>query len=132
MFRQNFCEGTEEGEDDMEGGDGEKKPRMAHMFCKTLTASDTSTHGGFSVPRRAAEDCFPPLVIHLETNFNVTREIIVTCIAALTSSSSPTPCRTTSSSGLAKSSLPRTYMAQNGGSDIFIEVWNTLIIYLLL
>lgn len=32
------------------------------MFCKTLTASDTSTHGGFSVPRRAAEDCFPPLV----------------------------------------------------------------------
>jgi auxin response factor len=35
---------------------------MPHMFCKTLTASDTSTHGGFSVPRRAAEDCFPPLV----------------------------------------------------------------------
>lgn len=34
----------------------------SHMFCKTLTASDTSTHGGFSVPRRAAEDCFPPLV----------------------------------------------------------------------
>ncbi|GMH15819.1 hypothetical protein Nepgr_017660 [Nepenthes gracilis] len=32
-----------------------------HMFCKILTASDTSTHGGFSVPRRAAEDCFPPL-----------------------------------------------------------------------
>ncbi|KAL5697488.1 Arf GTPase arf3 [Ranunculus cassubicifolius] len=32
-----------------------------HMFFKTLTASDTSTHGGFSVPRRAAEDCFPPL-----------------------------------------------------------------------
>ncbi|KAL6524763.1 hypothetical protein OROMI_030356 [Orobanche minor] len=32
------------------------------MFCKTLTASDTSTHGAFSVPRRAAEDCFPPLV----------------------------------------------------------------------
>nr|CBA12000.1 putative auxin response factor 3 [Illicium parviflorum] len=32
-----------------------------HMFCKTLTASDTSTHGGFSVPRRAAEDCFPAL-----------------------------------------------------------------------
>ncbi|KAL0460681.1 UNVERIFIED_CONTAM: Auxin response factor 4 [Sesamum latifolium] len=31
----------------------------SHMFCKTLTASDTSTHGGFSVPRRAAEDCFP-------------------------------------------------------------------------
>ncbi|MCH1922610.1 B3 domain-containing protein, partial [Shewanella sp. A3A] len=47
-----------EGED----GDGMKQrfARMPHMFCKTLTASDTSTHGGFSVPRRAAEDCFPP------------------------------------------------------------------------
>lgn len=30
-------------------------------FCKTLTASDTSTHGGFSIPRRAAEKVFPPL-----------------------------------------------------------------------
>lgn len=33
------------------------------FFCKTLTASDTSTHGGFSVPRRAAEKIFPALVI---------------------------------------------------------------------
>ncbi|KAL0697927.1 hypothetical protein Bca4012_054049 [Brassica carinata] len=31
------------------------------FFCKTLTASDTSTHGGFSVPRRAAEKILPPL-----------------------------------------------------------------------
>ncbi|CAM0909731.1 unnamed protein product [Alopecurus aequalis] len=31
------------------------------FFCKTLTASDTSTHGGFSVPRRSAEKIFPPL-----------------------------------------------------------------------
>ncbi|KAM3405363.1 hypothetical protein ACQJBY_008064 [Aegilops geniculata] len=62
MFRQNVREpASEEGEDEMAGGDGEKKPRMPHMFCKTLTASDTSTHGGFSVPRRAAEDCFAPL-----------------------------------------------------------------------
>ncbi|KAL5715848.1 Arf GTPase arf3 [Ranunculus cassubicifolius] len=43
---------------EMEGG---SKLNTPHMFCKTLTASDTSTHGGFSVPRRAAEDCFPPL-----------------------------------------------------------------------
>lgn len=35
----------------------------SNYFCKTLTASDTSTHGGFSVPRRAAEKVFPPLVI---------------------------------------------------------------------
>ncbi|BAF09051.1 auxin response factor 7 [Oryza sativa Japonica Group] len=32
-----------------------------HSFCKTLTASDTSTHGGFSVLRRHAEECLPPL-----------------------------------------------------------------------
>ncbi|CAN1283808.1 Auxin response factor 3 [Linum perenne] len=52
----------------VEGCDGDEedaelavKASTPHMFCKTLTASDTSTHGGFSVPRRAAEDCFPPL-----------------------------------------------------------------------
>ncbi|PON70762.1 Auxin response factor [Parasponia andersonii] len=33
----------------------------SEFFCKILTASDTSTHGGFSVPRRAAEKLFPPL-----------------------------------------------------------------------
>ncbi|KAI4316911.1 hypothetical protein L6164_024839 [Bauhinia variegata] len=33
----------------------------SEFFCKTLTASDTSTHGGFSVPRRAAEKLFPSL-----------------------------------------------------------------------
>ncbi|KAL2471173.1 Auxin response factor 4 [Abeliophyllum distichum] len=45
-----------------EDGDGVTPAKStSHMFCKTLTASDTSTHGGFSVPRRAAEDCFPPL-----------------------------------------------------------------------
>lgn len=46
---------------DEEGGVGSPTKSTPHMFCKTLTASDTSTHGGFSVPRRAAEDCFPPL-----------------------------------------------------------------------
>uniref|UniRef100_A0A0A9AYC4 TF-B3 domain-containing protein n=1 Tax=Arundo donax TaxID=35708 RepID=A0A0A9AYC4_ARUDO len=52
---------AEERNGEMEDANGEKKPQTPHMFCKTLTASDTSTHGGFSVPRRAAEDCFPPL-----------------------------------------------------------------------
>ncbi|KAE8805439.1 Auxin response factor 3 [Hordeum vulgare] len=61
VFEKNMGGGRFEGEDDMEDVDGERKSRMLHMFCKTLTASDTSTHGGFSVPRRAAEDCFPPL-----------------------------------------------------------------------
>ncbi|GJN14923.1 hypothetical protein PR202_gb01800 [Eleusine coracana subsp. coracana] len=63
---QVFGKGTNEiktqgNNHEMEDTDGENKPRTPHMFCKTLTASDTSTHGGFSVPRRAAEDCFPPL-----------------------------------------------------------------------
>ena len=56
---------VQQGETD---GDGEEEDTEAmvkattpHMFYKTLTAPDTSTHGGFSVPRRAAEDCFPPL-----------------------------------------------------------------------
>lgn len=37
-------------------------PRFhVHSFCKTLTASDTSTHGGFSVLRRHADECLPQL-----------------------------------------------------------------------
>lgn len=37
-------------------------PRPAvHSFCKVLTASDTSTHGGFSVLRKHANECLPPL-----------------------------------------------------------------------
>nr|AJE26133.1 auxin response factors [Salix matsudana] len=43
----------------VELGTASKQP--TNYFCKTLTASDTSTHGGFSVPRRAAEKVFPPL-----------------------------------------------------------------------
>lgn len=31
------------------------------QFIKILTASDTSTHGGFSVLRKHAEECLPPL-----------------------------------------------------------------------
>ncbi|XP_042515628.1 auxin response factor 4-like isoform X2 [Macadamia integrifolia] len=32
-----------------------------YSFCKTLTASDTSTHGGFSILKRHAEEGLPPL-----------------------------------------------------------------------
>ncbi|CAA0838238.1 Auxin response factor 9 [Striga hermonthica] len=34
---------------------------VVHSFCKVLTASDTSTHGGFSVLRKHANECLPPL-----------------------------------------------------------------------
>ncbi|XP_078432531.1 auxin response factor 17-like isoform X2 [Wolffia australiana] len=40
---------------------GTHSKQPTNYFCKTLTASDTSAHGGFSVPRRAAEKVFPPL-----------------------------------------------------------------------
>lgn len=40
---------------------GIRSRQPTDYFCKTLTASDTSTHGGFSIPRRAAEKVFPPL-----------------------------------------------------------------------
>lgn len=40
---------------------GSQSRQPNNFFCKTLTASDTSTHGGFSIPRRAAERVFPPL-----------------------------------------------------------------------
>ncbi|KAK9076641.1 hypothetical protein SSX86_004975 [Deinandra increscens subsp. villosa] len=36
------------------------KPTV-HSFCKVLTASDTSTHGGFSVLRKHANECLPAL-----------------------------------------------------------------------
>ncbi|KAG0628427.1 hypothetical protein M758_1G025600 [Ceratodon purpureus] len=40
---------------------GAVNKQPTEYFCKTLTASDTSTHGGFSIPRRAAEKVFPTL-----------------------------------------------------------------------
>ncbi|KAK6917131.1 Auxin response factor domain [Dillenia turbinata] len=45
---------------------GAPSKQPTNYFCKTLTASDTSTHGGFSVPRRAAEKVFPPLDFSLQ------------------------------------------------------------------
>ncbi|KAG5414166.1 hypothetical protein IGI04_001733, partial [Brassica rapa subsp. trilocularis] len=39
---------------------------QVHSFCKTLTASDTSTHGGFSVLSRHADECLPPLDMSLQ------------------------------------------------------------------
>ncbi|KAK6947932.1 Auxin response factor domain, partial [Dillenia turbinata] len=42
------------------------KPTV-HSFCKVLTASDTSTHGGFSVLRKHANECLPPLDMTQQT-----------------------------------------------------------------
>ncbi|XP_040379889.1 auxin response factor 1 isoform X2 [Oryza brachyantha] len=40
---------------------------VVHSFCKILTPSDTSTHGGFSVLRRHANECLPPLDMSMAT-----------------------------------------------------------------
>ncbi|XP_027932224.1 auxin response factor 3-like isoform X1 [Vigna unguiculata] len=61
QVEQSLREGEIEADGEEEDTEAMVKSTTPHMFCKTLTASDTSTHGGFSVPRRAAEDCFPPL-----------------------------------------------------------------------
>ncbi|CAH9137875.1 unnamed protein product [Cuscuta epithymum] len=61
QIEQKWKNGDVEVDNEEENTKGDRKSSTSHMFCKTLTASDTSTHGGFSVPRRAAEDCFPPL-----------------------------------------------------------------------
>ncbi|KAL8536396.1 hypothetical protein ACS0TY_011857 [Phlomoides rotata] len=46
----------------------EEPPRPAvYSFCKVLTASDTSTHGGFSVLRKHANECLPPLDMKQQT-----------------------------------------------------------------
>ncbi|CAL9128444.1 unnamed protein product [Musa textilis] len=60
-YEARLKKGEVEGDVEEENDECISKSLIPHMFCKTLTASDTSTHGGFSVPRRAAEDCFPPL-----------------------------------------------------------------------
>ncbi|XP_060191390.1 auxin response factor 3 isoform X1 [Lycium barbarum] len=61
QIEQKWRDGDIDADTEEEEIEGAGKSITPHMFCKTLTASDTSTHGGFSVPRRAAEDCFPPL-----------------------------------------------------------------------
>ncbi|KAI3468589.1 hypothetical protein Pfo_025252 [Paulownia fortunei] len=46
----------------------DEPPRPAvQSFCKVLTASDTSTHGGFSVLRKHANECLPPLDMNQQT-----------------------------------------------------------------
>ncbi|XP_057810036.1 auxin response factor 9-like isoform X1 [Salvia miltiorrhiza] len=46
----------------------DEPPRpVVHSFCKVLTASDTSTHGGFSVLRKHANECLPLLDMTQQT-----------------------------------------------------------------
>jgi hypothetical protein len=96
--------------------------RMPHMFCKTLTASDTSTHGGFSVPRRAAEDCFPPLVRLRWLGKLPSFRCPGAALKCDSESSALGACRTTASSDRRRSLWPRICTEPSGGSATFIEV----------
>ncbi|OMO77474.1 hypothetical protein COLO4_25151 [Corchorus olitorius] len=43
------------------------EPEFAtYSFCKTLRPSDTSIHGGFSVLKRHADECLPPLDMSMQ------------------------------------------------------------------
>ena len=92
------------------------------FFCKTLTASDTSTHGGFSVPRRAAEKIFPALVyIQYLSFFYIFHSWVLWSLYWLYIVWQYS-VRIFRCNHLVKSLLLRTFMTTHGLSDIFFEV----------
>lgn len=103
----------------MELGIPSKQP--TNYFCKTLTASDTSTHGGFSVPRRAAEKVFPSLVVSFSGSSAISylsngNDLLVFTIFI------PCDCRISRSSHQLKNSLQGISMMLSGSSGISFEV----------
>lgn len=88
------------------------------FFCKQLTASDTSTHGGFSVPRRAAEKIFPHLV--LPTCFFQPLHHYFFTLSS--SHSIPFPCRITLCNPLRKNSSPGICTTMFGHSATYTVV----------
>ncbi|XP_048336269.2 auxin response factor 23 isoform X1 [Ziziphus jujuba] len=56
---------TEQDEQSLEDETARQLPQRTGLrsFSKKLTPSDTSTHGGFSVPKRYADEYLPPLVL---------------------------------------------------------------------
>lgn len=115
-------EGKIEEDGDEESVEVVAKSSTPHMFCKTLTASDTSTHGGFSVPRRAAEDCFPPLVtiVHLPPQSFIDFTMVQNEPCVINTLFKY--CRTIVNRGLHRSLWQRISMAWNGGSGTFTGV----------
>lgn len=120
-MEQKWKEGDAEAESEEDYVECPGKCMTPHMFCKTLTASDTSTHGGFSVPRRAAEDCFPPLVIILKLLKNWYKSVAGGfCLLHFTGNRFLTvffllfPFRITNSRDLLRNLLLRIYMGWSG------------------
>lgn len=133
QIEQRWREGMIGAEAEDEDPEGLGKSMTPHMFCKTLTASDTSTHGGFSVPRRAAEDCFPPLVTKIITDFYFlfgckisqllsTMEKYACLLVTAVTGSSNSVFRIINNRDLHRSLLPRICMESNGNFGISIEV----------
>ncbi|KAF6167898.1 hypothetical protein GIB67_027676 [Kingdonia uniflora] len=63
-----FAQVTFLPESNQDENSAEKEPPLppaqrphVHLFCKTLTNLDTSTHVGFPVLGRHADECLPPL-----------------------------------------------------------------------
>jgi len=100
----------------MDLGMPSKQP--TNYFCKTLTASDTSTHGGFSVPRRAAEKVFPPLVVSFLAS------VASNIYAMLMTFNMPIylPCRISPSSLQLRNLSPGISMMLSGSLGTFSEV----------
>lgn len=66
-----YCFGSwQQDEKSLEDENDLPLPRQttSYSFSKTLTPSDTSTHGGFSIPKRYADSYLPPLVGFLHIN----------------------------------------------------------------
>lgn len=96
------------------------KPQI-EFFCKTLTASDTSTHGGFSVPRRAAEKIFPPLVSK-RTLYPLPTAFLLFKLLHFIHENCSSYSRTSLCNHLHKSSQPEICTIMPGHFAIFTEV----------
>ncbi|XP_047326073.1 auxin response factor 4-like [Impatiens glandulifera] len=60
LQQQQGAGGSSFEDEDLNNNNKKKNADFSYSFCKKLTPSDSSTHGGFSIPKRHVQ-CFPPL-----------------------------------------------------------------------
>ena len=120
LFLTFYVDFSEQDLDLIENKEPAEPPqRSVCRFTKILTASDTSTHGGFSVLRKHAEECLPPLVTDTPTH-----GIYHSIIHSLSRSDSYSACfcRIWVRKSLARSLWLEIFMARIGNSGIYIAV----------
>lgn len=101
----------------------ESQKQTVHSFCKILTASDTSTHGGFSVLRKHATECLPPLVVIPSLLVFFANTYIDTSVSMLLYILTPLiPIRTCPKQPRLRNWLPRIFMAMSGDSNTYLGV----------